>query len=190
MTNENARNSNSCPRTEIAVYIDGELDLRDELELELHFVNCPECAAELNAQKSFLAALNSAKIEEKIPLPPDFMKTVVANAESCVSGLRRPRERFNALLICSALFLLVILGLGSEMSGVLDSSGNFFEQITAVGGLFLRFVYDVALGTAVVLRSLCSQFVFKSEAANGLLLILFAISAFMFVRLMVRCKQI
>ena len=182
---------NFCPRFEIAAYLDGELGLREELELETHLINCAECAAELNSQKNFLTALDTALIAEKeLVLPVNFTKTVVANAESRVSGLRRPRERFNALLICSILFALVILGLGGESVGVLDRANDLLEQTSAVGTLFVHFIYDIAFGAAVILRSLCLQFVFKSETANGLLIILFAVSAFMFVRLIVRFRQV
>jgi hypothetical protein len=54
---------------------------------------CSVCADDLNLQKSFLNALDSSLDEEtEIRLPKNFTKTVVANAESRVSGLRHPHE--------------------------------------------------------------------------------------------------
>ncbi len=176
---------------EIAVFLDGELSLREELELEVHLENCQHCTAELNSQKRLLDALNlTAGIEKDLVLPVNFTKTIVANAESRVNGLRLPRERFNALLICAGLFLLVILGLGAESSSVFETTADLIGQTAAFGNIVGHFIYDFALLITVVMRSLCGQFIFKSEPINSLLLILFAVSSFVFVRQMLRYKQI
>ena len=103
------KNKNPCPRTEIAAYIDGELSPREEMDLELHFAVCGECAAEFNEQKKLLCALDFALDEKaEFELPEDFTKSVVVKAESNVSGLRRREERFRALYLCAILFLLII----------------------------------------------------------------------------------
>jgi hypothetical protein len=128
--------------------------------------------------------------EEEIELPENFTKVVVANAESRVSGLRRPKERFNALFICSALSLLVIVGFGSEARNVLFSSSTVIEQFLAVVGFFSHLVFDIAIGAAVILRSLCFQFVFNSKASLVLMTIVFAFSALIFSGLMFRYKRI
>src|SRR6188472_4506226 len=91
----------ACPSSDLSAYIDGELSPHDELELEMHIAGCRVCADDLNLQKSFLNALDSSLEEEaEIQLPKNFTKTVVANAESRVSGIRRPHELRNAALIC------------------------------------------------------------------------------------------
>src|SRR5687767_7691259 len=92
-----------CPSPELSAYIDGELSPREELELEVHLAECRTCADELNLQKSFLNALDSSLDDEiEIPLPKNFTKSVVANAESRVNGLRHPHEWRNAAFICVA----------------------------------------------------------------------------------------
>ena len=182
--------SNECLRADIAAYIDGELAPREELELEIHFAACADCAEELNRQKKLLCALNYALEEKEIELPENFTKVVVANAESRVSGLRRPKERFNALFICSALFLLVFVGLGSEAKNVLFSSGIVVGQFLAVGGFITHLVFDIAVGAAVILRSLCFQFVFNSMVSLVLMTIVFGFSALVFSRLLSRYKRI
>src|SRR5438445_5520441 len=102
-----------CPTDEIAAYIDGEMDAAREFELETHLAACEICSLELNQQKQFLASLNSSlKHEGDLELPANFTKLIVANAESTVSGLRRPRERFNAMFICAGLFLFALFALG------------------------------------------------------------------------------
>ncbi len=154
-----------CPRSEIADYIDGELLPREELELEMHFAGCPGCADALNDQKKMLCALDSAlENAREIELPANFTKVVVATAESRVSGLRRPQERSKALLICAALFLLVLLGLGEESESVFDSFWKFSDQFFAVGGFVVHLIYDVTVGATVILRSVSHHIVFGSTA--------------------------
>lgn len=150
----------------LAAYIDGELSPAEELELEMHLAVCPVCAAELNEQKNLLQALNYAlDSREQIELPADFTRTVVANAESRVSGLRRPQERFRALFVCAALFLLVILGFGAETRTVFQTFARFAEQMLAVGGFVWNLIHDVSVGTAIILRSLSNQIVHDSNFA-------------------------
>src|SRR5664279_3152743 len=119
-------NNFECPSDEIASYIDGELDLTRELELDAHFRECSICTDELNQQKQFVCSLDlSLKHERELELPANFTKTIVANAESTVSGLRRPRERFNAIFICAGLFLFVLFALGTN-------TGSYFEEVSTV----------------------------------------------------------
>lgn len=189
MKAENAEKLNVCPRAEIAEYIDGELSPQAELDLEMHFPGCEICRRELNEQKKLLKALNFALEDEReFELPEDFTKVVVANAESRVSGLRRPSERFNALFICAALFLFVLLGLGSETETIVGAGGKFIEQTLAVGSFFGHLIYDFAIGITVILKSLCFGFVYKSAVSFVLLAILLGISALIFSRLITEFK--
>jgi hypothetical protein len=187
---QNTANNQTCPRTEIAAYIDGELNPREELGLEMHFAVCPTCIAELNEQKKLLCALDFA-LEDKaeIELPENFTKVVVANAESHVQGLRCPRERNRALIVCTALFLLVILGLGAETSKTFETFGSITEQLLTVGGFFVHLVHDITIATIVIFRSLCLQFVFNSAISAGLLGLCFVVSLLIFSRLMSRHRR-
>lgn len=158
-------------RSDIAAYLDGELPAREELKLEIHLAVCKECNKELNEQKKMLRVLDFAfEGESEIEMPANFTQVVVANAESKVSGLRRPQERFKALLICAALFLLVLLGLGGETRTVFNTFGKFAEQFLAVGGFLWNLIYDAAFGTAIILRSLSHQIVFNSNVSFAVLL--------------------
>lgn len=191
MSSENANEIEVCPRPEIIAYVDGELSAREELDLEMHFAACETCTQELNEQKKLLQALDFALEDEReLELPENFTKVVVANAESRVSGLRRPKERFNALFICAALFLLVLLGLGSETEALIAASTKFLEQTFAVGSFFGHLIYDFAIGVTVILKSLCFQFVAHSEGSFILLAILLGFSAVLFSRLMTGYKRI
>ncbi len=175
-----------CPRTKLAAYIDGELPPREELELELHLANCKTCAAELNEQKKLLCVLDFAlENERKIELPANFTKVIVTKAESNVSGLRSSKERFKALFVCFGLFLLVILGLGAETETVLNTFVKFTEQFFAVCGFAIHLIYDVSIGTAVILRSLGNQFVNNSAVTFAFFTAFLLVSVFALSRLFV-----
>lgn len=179
-----------CPNNEIAAYVDGELSPREELELELHLAICESCRAKLNDQKKILRALDFVlEGEKEIELPANFTKVVVANAESRVSGLRRPQERFNALFICAALFLLMILGLGSETETIINTFVKFGEQVLAVSGFAFHLIYNIAMASAIILRSLSHQIVFNSAASVAFLVMFFIVSLFALSRLIVRCNR-
>jgi hypothetical protein len=112
----------------------------------------------LNQQKQFLCGLNvSLGREQDLDLPADFTKHVVVNAESTVSGLRRPRERFNAIFICSALLLFVLTAMGTDAGRVFEGFSLIFEKAAIVGGFFGHAIYAAFVGVAIIVRSLASQ---------------------------------
>jgi len=179
----------ACLTDEIASYIDGELDLKREQVLEAHLADCDHCRGELNRQRMFLCSLNaSLKNEGELDLPPDFAKRIVANAESTVSGLRRPRERFNALFICAGLFLFALFALGAGAMNFFEGVYNIFDQITAVVGFFGHLVYSVFLGVAIVLRSLSSQFRIDSVITVALTAVFMMLALFI-SRKMLRTRR-
>lgn len=178
-------NKFKCPSVEIAAYIDGELDVVREFELEAHLDGCDTCKVELNSQKQFLCSLNaSLKNEGEIALPENFTKLVVANAESTVSGLRRPGEQFNAIFICVALGLFLLFALGVEPSRMLQGVSIVFDQASAVGGFFGHVVYSFFLGLAIVFRSVAAQF--RVEIATVAPMLLFGFSLMYFSRRVLR----
>ncbi len=177
-------------RSDIAAYIDGELSPREELELEMHLAVCQKCSAELNEQKKLLLVLDFAlESERKIEMPADFTRVVVANAESKVSGLRRPQERSKALFVCAALFLLALLGFGGETRAVLNTFAKFAEQFFAVGGFVWNLIYNVAVGTAVVLRSLSHQIVVNFNFSFAVLIGFFLVSLIFLSRFVTRLNR-
>ena len=147
-----------CPTDEIAAYVDGELDAALEMQMDLHFASCRSCTVELNHQKEFLRNLDlSLGYERELELPENFVKQVVANAESTVSGLRRPRERFNALFICAGLALFVLFAMGAEAGTLLDKAAEALGQTAAIGGIFGHLIYSLFIGIAIVVRSIAGQ---------------------------------
>lgn len=150
----------SCPRAEIAAYLDCELAPREELMLEGHLTTCEICRTELNAQKKLLSALDFALEEEKaeIEIPKDFAKVVAVRAESNVSGLRDRDERSRAIFLSASLIFLVVAGLGgAETEKVLAASGAIFEQVVAIVTFAGHMTFDFALGVVIIVRSLSNM---------------------------------
>jgi anti-sigma factor RsiW len=179
-----------CPSPEISAYIDGELSAQDEMRLELHIAGCLICADDLNLQKSFLIALDASLEDEKsIELPAGFAKAVVANAESRVSGLRRPHERRNAAFICVTLIAFSILGLGTNAESSFAAAAPVAEKLVAVVESATHFVYNLAFGSTVVFKSLATKFVFESAVTVSLVLVVFVLSLYIFSRLLTRIHR-
>ncbi len=188
MTLQTAQTKKKCSRRQIVAYIEGDLSPREEIVLEKHLAVCRTCAAELNEQKKLLCALDFVldENEREFELPEDFTKVIVTNAESNVCGLRRPQERFKALFVCSTLFLLVLLGLGEEAGSIVAGSEQFIAQFGAVGGFAFNLMHDLAVGIAVILRSLSHRFIFSSAVSLGVLLIFFILTMLVLSRLFSR----
>lgn len=147
-----------CPVHEISAYIDGELTEVRERELEAHFEACRGCTDDLNAQKRFLSELDlRLRDEGEVDVPSNFAKQIIVSAESSVTGLRPPRERYNAIFICAGLLLFALFAMGAESGRFLSSTVDTMEQTAALGGFFGHIVYSIFLGVVVVLRSFASQ---------------------------------
>jgi anti-sigma factor RsiW len=187
MQSSEITNSAACPSPEISAYIDGELSPADEMRLELHIASCRMCNDDLNLQKSFLIALDSSLDDAPdIELPKDFTRSVVTNAESGVSGLRRPNELRNAALICVSLIGISLFALGSKADRTFAASAAIVEKLIAIVSSALHFVYDISLGSTIVFRSLASNFVFDSTFGVLSVLVVFVLSLFLFSKLIVR----
>lgn len=157
-----------CPVEDIAAYLDGELTPDRELAIEAHFAVCPGCVTELNQQKQFLCSLESSlRAEQEIELPADFTKHIVATAETSVAGLRRPRERYDALFVFAALLIFVLFAFGSEAGRMIDSVLTSLERAALVGSLFGHLFYSFLVGLVIVVRSFASQVGSEPAAATA-----------------------
>ena len=157
----------------------------------MHLAGCQDCLTKLNDQKKMLCALDFVlEKENEIELPVNFTKVVVATAESGVSGLRRPQERSKALFVCAVLFLLVILGLGSETESVFKAVWKFGDQFLVVGGFVAHLFYDVAIGIAVIMRSLSHHIVFNSVVSIVLITAFLVVSLLAFSRIITRFNRV
>ena len=172
-----------CPSADICAYLDGELSPKQEIELEEHLAGCAVCTEEMNIQKTILCAISSSlENEPEIELPKNFTKVVVANAESRVSGLRRPRERYNAIFICAGLFLFCLFALGADSTKFFATAVHLLDKMAAVCVFVAHVVYDLAFGAVIILRSISSQFL-SDSTFSFIVPGMFAVSLFILSRL-------
>ena len=190
MTNvqtESIESTKSCSREDIAAYIDGDMSPSAEIILEAHVSHCRNCLAELNLQKRMFGALDGVFDDEaEIELPENFAKIVAVRAESDVKGLRSNKERFRALFLSALLMLIILLGLGAETGNVLAMTAKFGEQWLAVAHFAGHLIYDLAIGTTIILRSLSGQFVGGSALPIVMCAVVFAVSALTLSQMIVR----
>jgi hypothetical protein len=151
---QDLQNSAVCRSGDISAYLDGELPPDGEVAFEFHVAGCIDCRGELNLQKNLLRELDVCLDTGELELPKNFAKTVIVNAESNVSGLRRPNERFNAIFISAGLFLFALFTLGADASDSFMVVNSIADKVVAVVGSVGHFVYDISLGTAIISRSL------------------------------------
>ncbi len=176
-----------CPSPEISAYLDGELSTEAELALEGHLAHCRTCTDDLNLQKGFLNALDFSLVEDdQIDLPDNFARSVVTNVESRVTGLRKRTERRNAALIVLALIFVSFFALGSNAERAVATTVSVAEKLFAVVAAAGHFVYDVALGCSIVLRSLVSSLLLGSATGGIVFILILVLSLWFFSRLLVR----
>ena len=144
----------TCPREEIAAYLDGELDGNAQNSFEAHAAKCADCAAELRSQRQLLCTLEAAfGTARHIRLPDNFTRVVAAHAENDMHGLRHKVERRRALQLCAALLLAAFMLLGAASNNLIFQPARAFIRITA-GALdvLLRTVADGAEGVTIIAR--------------------------------------
>jgi anti-sigma factor RsiW len=181
--------NSSCRSEEIVAYLDGEVDAASLVRLEQHFADCPQCAAELRAQRRLLHELDFALMDEPLmEMPQNFAQVVAARAQSDMSGMRAPRERRRAMGLCAMLLAVSFALLGGTAVG--ESVLAPLRAIWKVGVALLSFLghalYDAGAGVAVISRGLGGRLLFESRVAGLLVLILLALAFFTLARLIVR----
>jgi hypothetical protein len=176
-----------CPSIDIAAYIDGELAPHDEIELERHLGTCAICTDELNIQKQLVNALDGS-LNSMPDLPKDFAKRVITNAESSVGGLRKTSERTSAMVVCSALFFLVIFSIGASAPGAFTAAFDVFARSYAVIAFVAHIVFDVGEGITILIRTFLSQPKLSTPLAITGVAVL-AISGFYFYQSLIHSRN-
>ena len=165
----------SCPSPEISAYIDGELSAKAEALFESHIADCPTCARDLNDQKQFVNVLN-VSLATAPEVPADFTKRIITNAESGVSGLRKRKERMNAMFVVAALFFFALFALGASAPGAFAAAFDFAGRSFAVITFLSHFVFDIATGLIIVLRAVVAQPAISISAVSVGVLIVAAVT--------------
>lgn len=169
----------ACRRDEIAAYLDGELSPGQELDLEEHFSDCAACLDAFNFQKDLLFALDSVLDPHAgdLEVPENFSRVVSVNAESNISGIRSPQERFRAVFVCAALVLAAIFSLGGEAGNMVAAVQKIGIQTVAVLGFISHLFFEIGIGAAVVLRCVGQGMIYGSGLTLSLSVTAFAIAS-------------
>ena len=181
-----------CDGNDIAAYLDGELHPDDESRVEAHFSVCSQCRDELALQKEILSAIDSAmEAPGRGPdVPPNFARVVTVNAESSISGIRTPGERFKAAFIGAALLLLITASLSTPAgSSVYAAAEKTVVKVFAVVGIFVHSALDLLVGIGVVLRCFGQGVLFNSVLSGAVTVSLFGLSVLMLSKLVVRYNR-
>lgn len=192
MRPDTRKSGTDCANFDIAAYLDGELTPTEEILIERHFSICEHCLSEFDLQKLMLSALDSAMAEAPgdREVPSNFARIVTVNAESSVSGIRNPAERYRALLVGAFLFLLVTVSLGTEAGSVaFDASQKAASQAYSVAGFLVHFVYEIGTGIGVVLRYIGHGVVFNSLVSSAVSLLFFTLSSVALSRMILRYNR-
>ena len=155
MNDETAKIEMNCSHSDIAAYLDGELDLAAEMRLESHLSSCGSCFNTLGEQKLVLCALNAALDgREQIELPVNFARKITVRAESGVNGLRKREERAIAVVLCVMLFGLIgAMALAGDASGLPELLNGGARMAVSVAGFIGTVIYEAALGAIVIIRT-------------------------------------
>lgn len=145
-------NDKICLVDDISAYLDGELSAAGEIALETHLAGCPECRLALNEQKQLLMMIDGS-LDRTIDPPLGFTRTIVANAESHVRGLRDRRQIFPAFLVILSLclFALLLMPLGEIVETAVplrDAIVHIPTLLRMAGGM----IADVLFGISVFIR--------------------------------------
>jgi predicted anti-sigma-YlaC factor YlaD len=178
---ETAKFGNVCSQSDIAAYLDGELDVRSEEHLEAHLIGCDSCFTAMREQKMVLCALN-AMLDNKaqIELPVNFAKRVTVHAESNVSGLRKREERWMAVTLCVMLFgLIAAIALAGDTSGLAGVFSGSVKIAYSLAVMISGFLYNIGLGLTILIRAITRSFISGSDLSIlGILLLIVLSLAF------------
>jgi hypothetical protein len=84
---------------------------------------------------------------------------------------------------------LALLGFGGETRTLLNTVAKFAEQFFAVGNFLCNLIYNIAAGTAVILRSLSHQIVFSFGFSFAVLIGFFLVSLIFLSRFVTRLNR-
>ena len=176
---------NTCPREEIAAYLDGELGGVALEHFEAHLTGCLKCAGELRSQRQLLCTLDAAfSSSSRIKLPEDFTRVVATHAEHNLRGLREKPERLRALQLCALLAVTAFALLGAASGAlVLTPARNSFRIVARLLEVLSQTVLEAAQGFAIVGRMMGRAAVAGPYGFGAMIAFVFIGSIFLLPRL-------
>ena len=178
----------SCPREEIAAYLDGELSAVASEEFEVHVAQCSTCADELRVQRQLLCTLDAAfSNSSRIALPENFTRIVAAYAENDLHGLRNKSERRRALQMSALIAIAAFALLGAASSAlVFQPARTALRVIARVFDVLWQTVAETSEGIAIVLRMIGRATIESPHGIGGLIALVFVVAISLLPRLIAK----
>lgn len=122
-------------RNKLSAYLDGELARRDQIDVEGHLENCPECRQELEELRKLSQELHAAPLPEFIPAL-DFKAQLILQLprrdQALQSGSNHPVLPWMAptLVLAGWIFVQVTLGVSTlvllaNQAGLIDGAATW-----------------------------------------------------------------
>lgn len=180
-------NEYTCPREDIAAYLDGELSGAALDHLEAHVGECAACAGELRSQRQLLCTLEAAfSSSRQLDLPDNFTRVVATHAEHDLRGLREKSERRRAVQLCAALAILASALLGAASGAlVLQPARSSLRVGTRVFEVFSQAVFQAAEGLAIIGRMIGRAAVLSPQGFGAVIALVFIVTISLLSRLIV-----
>jgi anti-sigma factor RsiW len=119
----------NCRETQTLIhgYVDGELDLMKNLEIEQHLQECPACAQAHTSLRAVLAAIKNSSLY--FQTPPGLAKRVQSSVRRASRADRTPRVRPRRLFaVAASLALIIAAGWGLVRVLTAHSDDVFLTQ--------------------------------------------------------------
>ena len=175
-----------CRPTDIAAYVDGELNAVAQLSLETHLEDCQQCRDELRNHRRLICELDAALDKgSEMQMPEGFSRLVAARASSDMSGVRSVAENRRALAICLILGLagFALVGVTLPRAGLIKLR-NLAEGFKAIISLLGSAIYDTLVSASVIVRVVSRKFLFETRA-TAIAVVIVAVAVFVLSRLIV-----
>jgi hypothetical protein len=143
-----------CSR--LHAFLDGDLPAPEAAEFESHLTGCERCSEAIDIDRHLDGEFENLP-HVPVELPKDFSKVVAANAESQVSGLRKPSERRTTVAIIGGLAVGLFVFLGVNLQPVISVLSYVVEGVGAVLSVVGSFIFNLCLGVVVILRVAATQ---------------------------------
>lgn len=178
----------TCPREDIAAYLDGELIATRLEEFEAHIAGCSTCAGELRLQRQLLCTLDAAfGSSPRMSLPENFTRVVAAHAENDLAGLRNRIERRRALQLSALLAIAAFALLGAASGALVFQPLRSGAQILArVLELLWHTLADAIEGLAIIARMIGRVTIESPHGIGALVALVFVIAISLLPRLIAK----
>ncbi len=178
-------NATTCPREEIAAYLDGELDGAATIVFEDHVEQCDDCARELRSQRQLLCTLEAAFGKSgRFDLPENFTRVVAAHAESDMQGLRHKLEYRRAMKLCAVILLAAFTLLGAASNNLIFQPIRAFLRVgSSAIEMLLHSLADAVEGIAIIARMIARTTITSPRGFGILIALVFLIAISLLPRL-------